>query len=65
MEYPATSPALQRLPGLAEELLIVGAAVGLAIAALVSPLALPLAVSGVVFFISALRLNPFSRLPHF
>jgi putative inorganic carbon (HCO3(-)) transporter len=59
MEYSATSRAVfQQRPGLGEELLIVGAAVGLTVAALVSPLALPLAVSGVVFVLAALRFKP-------
>lgn len=59
MEYSATSRAVfQQRPGLGEELLIVGAAVGLTVAALVSSLALPLAVSGVVFILAALRFKP-------
>ncbi len=43
---------------LREQLLIVGIATGLAIAALQSPLAVPLAVSGVVFVLAALRFKP-------
>ena len=59
MEYPATSRAVfQQRPGLREELLIAGVAVGLTVAALLSPLALPLAVSGVVFVLAALRFKP-------
>jgi hypothetical protein len=41
-----------------EELLIVGVAVGLTVAAMLSPMALPLAVSGLVFILSALRFKP-------
>src|SRR5579859_2673799 len=56
MEYPLTSRAVsQTRPGLREELLIVGVAVGLTIAAMLSPMALPLAVSGLVFILAALR----------
>lgn len=59
MEYPATSRAVfQQRSGLREELLIAGVAVGLTVAALLSPLALPLAVSGVVFVLAALRFKP-------
>jgi putative inorganic carbon (HCO3(-)) transporter len=45
-------------PGLGEELLIVGVAVGLTVAAVLSPMALPVAVSGVVFILAALRFKP-------
>ena len=55
MEHSATSRAFLRHYGLTEELLIVGAALGLTIAALLSSLALPLAVSGVVFGLAAIR----------
>jgi putative inorganic carbon (hco3(-)) transporter len=59
MEYSATSRAVfEQRPGLREELLIVGAAVGLTVAALLSSLALPLAVGGVVFVLAALRFKP-------
>ena len=56
MEYPVTSRALlPELPGWREELLIIGITLALAGTALVSPLALPLAVSGVVFVLASLR----------
>jgi putative inorganic carbon (HCO3(-)) transporter len=59
MEYPVTSRALLlELPGWREELLIIGIALTLAGTALVSPLALPLAVSGAVFVLAALRFKP-------
>jgi O-antigen ligase len=59
MEYPVTSRALLlELPGWREELLIIGITLTLAGAALVSFLALPLAVSGVVFVLAALRFKP-------
>jgi hypothetical protein len=59
MDYPATSRAILPLRyGAREELLIVGIAVSLAVAALLSPLALPLAVSGAVFVFAALRFKP-------
>jgi putative inorganic carbon (HCO3(-)) transporter len=56
MEHPPTSRSiLQTSPGLGEELLIVGIAVGLTLAALLTPVALPLAVSGLAFILAALR----------
>ena len=59
MEYPLTSRSVsQRRPGLHEELLIVGIAMGLTVAAVLSPMALPLAVSGLVFILAALRFKP-------
>jgi putative inorganic carbon (HCO3(-)) transporter len=59
MEYPVTSRALlPELPGWREELLIIGITLALAGTALVSPLALPLAVSGVVFVLAALPFKP-------
>ena len=59
MEYPVTSRALLlELPGWREELLIIGITLTLAGAALVSSLAMPLAVSGVVFVLAALRFKP-------
>ena len=59
MEHPPTSRAVSLTrPGLSEELLIVGVAVGLALAAMLNPMALPVAVSGVVFILAALRFKP-------
>ncbi|HEY1525688.1 MAG TPA: O-antigen ligase family protein [Candidatus Angelobacter sp.] len=59
MEFPATSRTIpQQRPGLREELLIVAVVLGLAVAALLSPLALPLAVGGLVFVLAALRFKP-------
>lgn len=59
MEYPLTSRGVaQTRSGLREELLIVGVAVGLTVAAVLSPLALPLAVSGLVFILAALQFKP-------
>ena len=59
MEYPVTSRALLlEIPGWREELLIIGISLTLAGAALVSSLAMPLAVSGVVFVLAALRFKP-------
>src|SRR5690242_15119377 len=59
MEYPLTSRVVsQTRPGLSEELLIVGIALGLTVAALLSPVALPLAVSGLVFILAVLKFKP-------
>jgi putative inorganic carbon (hco3(-)) transporter len=59
MDYPATSRAgFQGRYGLREELLIVAVALSLTIAAIQSPLALPLAVTGLVFVLAALRFQP-------
>jgi O-antigen ligase len=59
MDYSATSRAVLRQPlSLREELLIAGVAVGLSVAAVLSPMALPLAVSGVAFVLAALRFRP-------
>ena len=59
MEYPVTSrPIVLELPGWREELLIIVVTLVLAGTALVSPVALPLAVSGVVFVLAALRFKP-------
>src|SRR6476661_3881381 len=59
MEYPGTSRAiLLEPPSRREELLIVGIALSLTVAALANPLALPLAVSGMVFVLAALRFKP-------
>jgi O-antigen ligase len=59
MEYPATSrDILLQPPRQLEELLIVGFTLALTVAALLSPLALPLAVTGVVFILATLRFKP-------
>src|ERR1700736_5289083 len=59
MEYPVTSrPIVLELPGWREELLIIVVTLVLAGTALVSPLALPLAVSGVVFVLASLHFKP-------
>jgi putative inorganic carbon (hco3(-)) transporter len=59
MEHPLTLRAASLTsPGMREELLIVGVALGLTVAAVLSPMALPLAVSGVVFILAALRFKP-------
>ena len=59
MSYPATSRAIVLgPPNWRMEFLIVGIALSLTAAALVSPLALPLAVGGAVFVLSALRFKP-------
>jgi len=59
MEHPPTSRAVSLTrPGVGEELLIAGVALGLTIAALLTPMALPVAVSGVVFILAALRFKP-------
>ena len=59
MEYPLTSRGIsQRRSGLLEEFLVAGVALGLTVAAILSPMALPLAVSGVVFILAALRFKP-------
>ncbi|MBZ5493468.1 MAG: O-antigen ligase family protein [Acidobacteriia bacterium] len=58
MNYPATLRANVEQPGWRAELLIVGIAVALSAGALVSPLALPLAFSGAVFVLAALRFKP-------
>jgi len=59
MEYPLTSRVVsQTRTGLREELLIVGVALGLTVAATMSPITLPLAVSGLVFILAALRFKP-------
>ena len=59
MEYPVTSRAiLLDPPSRREELLIVGIALSLTVAALASPLALPLAVTGAVFVLATLRFKP-------
>lgn len=56
MDYSSTSRAVLRQPlGMREELLIAGVAVALSVAAILSPMALPLAVSGVAFVLAALR----------
>jgi O-antigen ligase len=59
MNHPATSRAIILEPSSwRTELLIVGITVALAAGALVSPFALPLAVSGIVFVLAALRFKP-------
>jgi len=59
MESPLTSRGIsQRRSGLLEEFLVAGVALGLTVAAMLSPMALPLAVSGVVFILAALRFKP-------
>jgi putative inorganic carbon (HCO3(-)) transporter len=56
MNHPSTLPALAlQPPSWRTELIITGAALALTTGALVSPLALPLAVSGAVFVLAALR----------
>lgn len=56
MSYPATSRAIALQPSSWRiELIIIGAALALTVGALVSPMALPLAVSGAVFVLAALR----------
>lgn len=59
MEFPLTSRGIsQTRSGLLEEFLIVGVALGLTVGAALSPMALPLAVSGVVFILAALQFKP-------
>src|ERR1041385_168360 len=58
MSHPVTSRALLlQPPSWRAELIIIGAALALTAGALVSPLALPGAVSGLVFILAALRFN--------
>ena len=62
MNHPATSRAIVLEPlSWRAELIIIGTALGLTVGALMSPLALPLAVSGMVFVLAALRFR--SLLP--
>lgn len=58
MNYPATFGAIVEPPSWRTELLIVGTSLALAAGVLVTPLALPLAVSGLVFILAALRVKP-------
>ena len=59
MNYPATERVIVlEPPSWRTELLIVGTALALAAGILVTPLALPLAVSGAVFVLAALRVRP-------
>lgn len=59
MHSSVTSRSILQLRyGRGEELLIIGMALALAIAAQLSPLALPIAVSGAVFVLAALRFKP-------
>lgn len=51
-------PVSQTRSGLPEELMIVGIALGLTVAAMLTPMALPVAVSSVVFILAALRFKP-------
>lgn len=51
-------PVSQTRAGLPEELLIVGIALGLTVAAMLTPMALPMAVSAVVLILAALRFKP-------
>jgi putative inorganic carbon (hco3(-)) transporter len=57
MNYPATLGTIVESPSWRTELLIVGTTLVLAAGALVTPLALPLAVSGLVFVLAALRVK--------
>ncbi|HEY2234073.1 MAG TPA: hypothetical protein VGK01_11425, partial [Candidatus Angelobacter sp.] len=58
MNHPATSRAIViEPPNWRTELLIVGTTLVLAAGALVTPLALPLSVSGLVFVLAALRVK--------
>src|SRR6478735_6412209 len=60
MNYPATERVIVlEPPSWRTELVIVGITLALAAGILVTPLALPLAVSGVVFVLAALRVTPF------
>jgi O-antigen ligase len=58
MSYPATLRASVEPPSWRAELLIVGITLALAAGALATPVALPLAVSGAVFVLAALRFKP-------
>jgi O-antigen ligase len=58
MNYPATLRASIELPSWRAELLIVSITLALAVGVLATPLALPLAVSGIVFVLAALRFKP-------
>jgi len=58
MNYPATLRANVELPSWRTELLIVSISLALTAGALVTPVALPLAVSGAVFVLAALRFKP-------
>jgi len=58
MNHPATSRAIAlEPPNWCAELLIVGIALTLTVAALISPVALPLAVTGVVFILAVFRVR--------
>src|SRR5438270_11671643 len=66
MNHPATSRAIViESPNWRTELLIVGTTLVLAAVALVTPLALPLAVSELVFVLAALRFEPLLPLAVF
>jgi putative inorganic carbon (HCO3(-)) transporter len=58
MNYPATLRAGVERPNWRAELLIISITLALAAGALATPVALPLAVSGVVFVLAALRFKP-------
>ena len=58
MNYPATLRACVERPSWRAELLIISITLALAAGALATPVALPLAVSGVVFVLAALRFKP-------
>src|SRR6476646_5872849 len=58
MNYPATLRASVEPPSWRAELLIVSISLALTAGALATPLALPLAVSGMVFVLAALRFKP-------
>jgi putative inorganic carbon (hco3(-)) transporter len=58
MNYPATLRTFVEPPSWRAELLIVGTTLALAAGVLVTPLALPVAVSGAVFVLAALRVKP-------
>src|SRR6476661_3566784 len=58
MNYPATLRASVEPPSWRAELLIVSISLALTAGALVTPLALPLAVTGIVFVLAALRFKP-------
>src|SRR6476469_383272 len=58
MNYPTTLRASVEPPSWRAELLIVSISLALTAGALATPLALPLAVSGMVFVLAALRFKP-------
>jgi len=58
MNYPATLRASAEVPSWRAELLIVSISLALTAGSLATPLALPLAVTGIVFVLAALRFKP-------